>query len=38
LQVWEPAANLIHLRDGGITRLVVYWHRQRALADLGPSE
>jgi ketosteroid isomerase-like protein len=38
LQVWEPAANLIHLREGKITRLVFYWHRERALADLGLEE
>lgn len=38
-QVHAKGANLFHIRDGLVTRLVAYWHRERALADLGlPSE
>jgi ketosteroid isomerase-like protein len=30
-------ASVWHLRDGRVTRLVVFWDRERALADLGLS-
>ena len=31
-------ANLFHLRDGKVTRLVLYWDRQHAHPDVGLSE
>ena len=32
----EPrGANLLHIRDGKVTRLAAWWNRDRALSDLG---
>jgi ketosteroid isomerase-like protein len=37
-QVRTKGANLFHLREGKVTRLVIYFDRERALADLGLAE
>jgi ketosteroid isomerase-like protein len=38
-QMRAKGANLHHVRDGKVTRLVIYWDREHAFADLGlPSE
>jgi ketosteroid isomerase-like protein len=34
-QMRSKGAVLYHVRDGQVTRLVYYWDRERALADLG---
>jgi ketosteroid isomerase-like protein len=34
-QLRAEGAALFHLRDGKVRRLVIYWDRDRALADLG---
>jgi hypothetical protein len=33
--VQPNAAALIHVRDSNVTKLTLYWHRDRAFADLG---
>src|SRR5689334_12089877 len=37
-RVRAKGAQLFHLRDRRVTRLVHYWDRDRALADLGLAE
>jgi len=37
-QLRTEGANVLHIRDGMVVRLVLYWHRDRALADLVLSE
>ena len=37
-QIRAEAADLFHLRDGKVTKFIVYFDREHALADLGLSE
>jgi ketosteroid isomerase-like protein len=32
------SANLFHVREGKVTRLVIYFDRNRAFADVGLEE
>jgi ketosteroid isomerase-like protein len=34
-QISTKGASLFHIRGGKVTRLITYWDRERALADLG---
>ena len=36
-QISAKGANLFHIRAGKVTRLALYWNRDRALADVGLS-
>jgi ketosteroid isomerase-like protein len=33
--MYAHGANLFHVRNGRVTRLVTYWNSERALTDLG---
>jgi ketosteroid isomerase-like protein len=37
-QMRTRGAVLFHIREGKVTRLVLYWDREHALADLGLEE
>jgi hypothetical protein len=37
-QIHARGANLFHIRDGRVTRLVIYHEGERVLGDLGASE
>jgi len=37
-QLGNRSANLFHIREGKVAKLVIYWDRQEALEALGLSE